>query len=367
VSIARFSTPWLVFLACLVCQPLQANPTLRVGGRLDLDVAKYDEDVTPLDSGTDLRRLRLEIGGSLSKKIGYYLLADFSDGSYGAEAAWLRYRADRRNEFYAGRLEIPFSLQQVTPSLSNLFMERALPVALSRHYGTGVAYIHMSSKWSWRAGLFGDDELNFGGTKPAGTALAVRVGRRLRAGESRFWLGAAAMVQDAMQPERIRARPESSVANEYLVNTSNMFGIAKTSRLGLEGVWKKDQWSLQGEWIQYHAQRDSAEDVTFRGGYVEASRMFNGRRRFNFRRGEWMSPEIGDTGAWELSARISRIDLQDGAVTGGEETNYSLGLNYYINPINRIMFNWIKADARPNKRGIDESPSTLQFRLQLGF
>ncbi len=367
MSVLKFSTTWLVFLAGLGCQSLLANPSLKVGGRLDLDVAKYDEDVTPLDSGVNLRRLRLEIGGSLTKKISYYMLTDFSDGSYGAEASWLRYRVDRRNVYYAGRIEIPFSLQQVTASQSNLFMERALPVALSQHYGTGLAYMYLGNKWSWRAGLFGDDQLNIGGSKTFGTTLAVRAGRRLRVGESRLWLGAAVMVQDATEPERIRARPESSVTSEYLVNTSNLSGIGKTSRVGLEGVWKKDQWSLQGEWIQYDAGSTGADDVKFSAGYVEASRLLNGRRRFNFRRGEWMLPEIDDKGAWELSARVSHIDLQDGAVTGGEETNYSFGLNYYINPINRIMFNWIKADAHPNKRGTDESPSTLQFRLQIGF
>lgn len=367
MSVLKLATTWLVFLACLVCPPLLASPTLKVGGRLDLDVAKYDEDVTALDSGVNLRRLRLEIGGSLTKKISYYMQADFSDGSYSAEASWLRYRFDRLNYFYAGRIEIPFSLQHVTTSQSNLFMERALPATLSPHYGTGLAYMHTGSKWSWRAGLFGDDQLDFGGSKAFGTALVVRAGRRLRVGESGLWVGAAAMVQDPAEPERIRARPESSVTNEYLVNSGNMFGIGRTRRVGLEGMWKKDQWSLQGEWIQYYADQAGADDVKFNGGYVEASRMFNGRRRFNFRRGEWMLPEIGDKGAWELSARVSRIDLQDGAVTGGEETNYSFGLNYYINPINRIMFNWNKADAHPNKRGIDESPSTLQLRLQIGF
>lgn len=350
-----------------MCQPLLANPTFVLGGRVDLDAAKYDEDVTRLDSGVDLRRLRLEIGGLLSKKISYYALADFSDGSYAAEASWLRYRADHRNEFYAGRMEIPFSLQQVTASQSNLFMERALPVALSRHYGTGLAYMHLGREWSWRVGLFGDDELNFGGPKASGTALAFRLGRRLRAGKSRFWLGAATVFQDAQKTERIRALPESSVANEDLVNTGRLFSIEKTRRIGLEGMWKKDQWSLQGEWIQYRAEQDGADDIKFSGGYVEASRIFNGRRRFNFRRGEWMLPKTGDKGAWELSARISRIDLQEGEVTGGAQTNYGVGLNYYINPVNRLMFNWITVDAHPNKRGIDESPSILQLRLQLGF
>ncbi len=349
------------------CRPAVASPTVNVGGRVDLDFAEYDEDETPLGSGVDLRRLRLELSGKMTKKLSYYALADFSDGDYGAQASWLRYRFSEQDEFYAGRIEIPFSLQRVTNSQFNLWMERALPAALTSHYGTGLVYMHKGSQWGWRAGLFGNDRLNFGGAKEAGAALAVRAGRRLRLGESRLWLGASAMYQDTTEPERFRAQPESSVTSAHLVSTGRISDLGKTGRLGLEGVWKRDRWALQGEWIHYAGNRSGADDVKFSGGYVEASRTINGRRRFNFKSGEWMSPEIGGKGAWEMAVRVSWIDLQDGAISGGKETNYGLGLNYYINPINRIMINWIKADAHPNQSGVDESPSLLQLRLQLGF
>ncbi len=358
----------LSVVLCFVAIPsVQADPTISVGGRLDMDFAKYYEDVTPLNSGSNLRRLRLELGGKLTSKLSFYTLADFNDGTYNAQATWLRYRFNKENELSAGRIETPFSLQRVTNSQFNLFMERALPAALSRHYGTGLVFMHKGSQWNWRLGLFGNDRLNFAGTTQFGTALAGRVGRRLQLGESRIWLGASAMYQDTKQPQRFRARPESSVTDQYLINTGKIFDVGKTGRVGLEGVWKRGQWSVQGEWIHFAGNRSTTDTTKFSGGYFEASRMFNGRRRFNFRRGEWMSPEIGEKGSWELSARISRLDLQDGTITGGLETNFSLGLNYYFNPINRVMLNWIKVDTSSNKRGIDESPSILQLRLQLGF
>lgn len=357
----------MLVLTCFVCQSLSASPTLTVGGRLDLDAAKYHDKQTPLASGVELRRLRLEFGGALMNKLNYYVLTDFSNGSYSAQASWLRYRFNRENELYAGRIEIPFSLQRVTSSKYNLLMERALPAALTSHYGTGLVYLHKGPDWSWRVGLFGDDKLNFGGKKAFGTALAARVGRRLRLGKSRVWLGASAMVRDTAEPRRVRSRPETSVSRERLVDAGRMKDVNEIGLAGLEGVWKRGQWSVQGEWIRYRANRTTTADAVFSGGYIEASRTFNGRRRFNFRRGEWMSPEVTDMKTWELALRVSYIDLQDDPVAGGRETNYSLGLNYYLNPINRIQLNWIKADAHPNSDGIDESPSILQVRLQIGF
>jgi len=354
-------------LCWISCPPLLANPGIDVGARLDVDLARYEDDVTPLESGIDLRRLRLEMGGKLTEKLAFYALADFSDGTYSAQASWLRYRINAENDFYAGRIEVPFSLQHVTNSQFNLFMERALPAALTPHYGTGLVLMHKGRQWSWRLGLFGDDELNFNGSTESGTMLAFRAGRRLRLGASRVWLGASAMVQDTTEPDRFQTRPESNVTSQKLVGTGSMPDVGNTRRTGLEAVWKAGQWSLQWEWIHYAADPHGADDVALDGGYVEASRMFNGRRRFNFRRGEWMSPETGDKGSWELAGRVSWIDLRSGAVTGGAETNYSFGLNYYFNSINRVMFNWIKADAHPNRRGVNESPSLLQLRLQISF
>jgi len=356
----------LLFLG-VMRQTALANPGLTLSGRLDVDAAHYHSDETPLGSGLNLRRLRLAIRGKLNRRISYYVLADFKGGVYGAQASWLRYGIDRKNQFYLGRIEIPFSLQRVTNSQYNLLMERALPAALSPHYGTGLVYQHKGNRWSFRAGLFGEDRLNFRTSKNFGNAAAARLGRRFRAGDSRFWLGVGAMYQEAIGVERVRARPESSVTSQRLVDTGKLLNLDTLTRIGVEGVWKKGTWSLQGEWTRYSAQQLDGSSLGFDGGYLEASRIFNGRRRFNFRSGEWMSPEVTDLKTWELAFRVSRINLQDKAVSGGKQINYSVGVNYYFNPINRLMLNWIKVDANPNRHGINESPSILQARLQIGF
>ena len=357
----------LFIVCCTVSGPTLAWPGFDLGGRLDLDAAYYSADQTPLESGWKLRRLRLEAGGALSERLSYYVLADFKDGSYRAQASWLRYRQGENNEFYLGRIEIPFSLQRVTSSQYNLFMERALPAALSRHYGSGFVYQHKGETWSFRAGVFGKDRLNFGGSKTFGPVIALRTGRRIRAGESSFWLGASVVVQEALETERVRARPESSVTNKRLVDSGRLSGLNSVTRLGIESLWKKGPWSLQAEWTVYRARQPGSGHVSFNGGYLEFAYMFNGRRRFNFRRGEWMSPQVTRRKSWELAFRTSHIDLQNKLISGGRQTNYSVGLNYYINPINRIQLQWTQVRANPNRRGVDESPAFVQARLQLGF
>ena len=356
----------LVICMC-IASTLMANPSVQFGGRVDVDYAWYFDDNTPLDSGAELRRLRLDAGGSLLDNVDFYVLGDFSEGEYRAQDSWLRYRFSDRNELYMGRIEVPFSMQRVSNSQYQPFMERALPATFSPHYGTGAVYLYKGDLWSWRVGMFGKDRLNFGGNKESGDVLAARIGRRIRAGESRIWLGFSAMTEDSLGTERLRSRPESHVTDEFLVNTGRISGMDKSRKLGLEGMWKKGGLALEGEWIHYSGERTDQSNLDFDGGYLAASYMFNGRRRFNFRKGEWMSPEINAGGAWEFASRVSWIDLQDADITGGKQLNYTLGINYYFNRLNRLMFNWIEVQAEPNRRGIDESPSIIQLRLQLGF
>ena len=70
----------------------------------------------------------------------------------------------------------------------------------------------------------------------------------------------------------------------------------------------------------------------------------------------------------ERSEQIRNIALTGHNDTG--KTTLASALLFtggVFNRLNRVMFNWIHARAKPNSRGLDESPSIIQLRLQLGF
>ena len=48
-------------------------------------------------------------------------------------------------------------------------------------------------------------------------------------------------------------------------------------------------------------------------------------------------------GAWEVAYRFSYIDMLDGLTTKGAgiATDHTLGLNWYLNPFTRVMFNYV--------------------------
>jgi phosphate-selective porin OprO/OprP len=74
------------------------------------------------------------------------------------------------------------------------------------------------------------------------------------------------------------------------------------------------------------------------------------------------SAASGGTGAWEAKARYSGLDLDDSNITGGELDNITVGLNWYLNPNTRVMWDYVHAD----KEDIGQA-DMIMMRLQFDF
>jgi phosphate-selective porin OprO/OprP len=62
----------------------------------------------------------------------------------------------------------------------------------------------------------------------------------------------------------------------------------------------------------------------------------------------------GGIGAWELAARWLYLDLTDRQIQGGELQDLTVGLNWYVNPYCKCVFNYIHswAESRPIRNGV---------------
>ena len=79
------------------------------------------------------------------------------------------------------------------------------------------------------------------------------------------------------------------------------------------------------------------------------------RPKHNFAPGE-------GPGAWEMAFRYSTLDLTDSAIRGGRLSNVTAAVNWYLNPVARVMFNYVLGDLHE----VGDTHA-LVTRLQLNF
>ena len=159
-----------------------------------------------------------------------------------------------------------------------------------------------------------------------------------------------------------------------ILDTGKIKSVESYSTYGVEAAMINGPFSLFGEYIRSDISRDGNESLAFDGWYLGGSWLLTGEsRNYRSRKGAFGGVEPGNSyGAWELAARVSELNLNDGGVDGGRERNFTLGLNWYPNPRVRLMANYImvdndeEADADGDAGG-DDDPGIFQARVQTTF
>jgi phosphate-selective porin OprO/OprP len=174
---------------------------------------------------------------------------------------------------------------------------------------------------------------------------------------------------DSNERARFRSRPESSATDVRLVDSGGIAAASDLLTLGGELALKAGPVLLQSEFLTTDLSRDGTSDLSFSGWYVGGSYVIGGRQRSYARHtGSFGSIKPrSNWGALEVVARYGTLDLSDDTVAGGEETNTSIGVNWYWRDNFRVLVDYVDVDAKPNSNGVNESPSIVQARVQFGF
>lgn len=347
---------------------------LRIGGRLHADWVFWgDSDAVEarlgeLEGDSEFRRARLHMQGALGDDLEFRLEYDFAgdgifrDVYFGSTG----HRVDVR----AGHFKEPFSLNELISDNNTTFVERGLPnvFAPSRNVGVMAFGAGAGGRASWAAGVFREsdgldlssgDDYNFTG-RFTGTAWETD--------DALLHLGGSASYKsvDPISTLRFRQRPEIHVAPRFV--DSGPFVADSATLLGAEAALITGPFSAQGEYIRAAMDAAGAGDPAFSGYYVLGSFVLTGESR-GYRGGVLRSVAParsflpgGGPGAWEVAARISGLDLDDGGLRGGELTDLTLGVNWYWNTHVRMMFNVVRAD----RSGVGEA-TAFALRWQLNY
>ncbi|WP_375454167.1 OprO/OprP family phosphate-selective porin [uncultured Methylobacterium sp.] len=364
--------------------------TLRVGGRLHLDfgagAVRQPGFGEPFSDAIAVRRSWIETNLSLGKDVGIGFQYDLADPATPINDAVIVFSGIPSTLLSLGNEKEPFSLDQMASNNDILFTERSLADALVPARNLGGAIGRHEGAWTFVTGVFGGNaNTGIGGEGVASTSRLTWAplnddGRTLHVGLA----GSYRSLPRDGSPPALSSRPEAFLFTRPLVDTGDIRAAGSIGRIGAEVAYRAGPLLVTAEYIRTEVGRvDGARPLSFQGGTVQASWVLNGDNRayriaprFNgttyaafggVKVGEAQRLTRGGFGVFELAARFSAIDLDDGGVRGGIERNVTVGLSWYPDTNLRIMADYVRSHAAPSAlaggRGIDADTVIGRFQL----
>jgi len=364
----------------LTIQSADNSFRMQVGGKLHNDWAfqEGDQQITgllgELEDGTEFRRARLSMSGLMYEWVEFKMQVDFATGDLFFRDVYAGLRDLRGiGNIRIGQFKEPFGLEEQTSASYIPFMERSLANALvpSRNTGVMIHNRQFNERASWAVGVFKDTDDFGAGTSDEDYAITGRVtglpwfeneGRRL------LHLGVAYSRRNTADFARFQQRPEAHLSPRFV--DTGLVPAEAVDLLGTELALVHGPASLQGEYILADTDGGPGREPSFKGFYLQGSCFLTGENR-NYNASEATLDRVQPRksflsreglGAWEIALRLSKIDLNNEAVRGGELMNWTLGLNWYLSSFSRIMWNYVRADLHETGNA-----DIFQMRFQIDF
>jgi phosphate-selective porin OprO and OprP len=381
------------------------NFQFRLGGRIHAD-ASYSSGDDYLDSkgnhveandGTEIRRARMEFLGTFFKDWNFKSQVDFADNSVAVKDMFVQYTGlkpltNLPLAITFGQQKQAFSRELQESSNDLMFMERSLMDVLNaptvdRAIGLNVA--SLNKNWTGQVGIYGDTvtpnkEKNMAdegwGISSRWTYAPINEKTKV------IHLGVAGNYRvpdhkDDVNDKDLRFSYETShMSNLNLIDTGHIEDVNNIKMVGLEANALYGPFTVGGEYTHMWLDRkDGSDNLEFDGWYGEASWTLTGESR-KYKKGKFyhvdpkkpFSLANGGLGAWELAARYAEVDLTDYS-KGGQMSNITVALNWYVNNNIRFMADYNRALEVENSPlttvggGQPDNLDTFMLRGQLYF
>lgn len=362
------------------------NFKMKIGGRIQLDYLRifpdsYYDTIVAFTQGVEFRRLRFYNSGTIYGNVSYKLQLDFAIGHAVLKDAYINIsKIPGIGNLKFGHFKEPVGLEMQNSSNYMTFMERSLTNPLTPERNTGAMIFNsvVKKRMTWAFGYFMPTAVNGSGLYTGNKFhLTGRItGLPIYTTKNTYQvlhLGLSLTNQNQNNSAYIlTSRPETHLAPKVLLAEID---VAKyVNQYGVEVSYVLGSWSIQGEYIS--ATAFTAPESTlanssynFNALYVHTGFFITGEHRnYKTSAGSFnrVDPEKnfgkGGAGAFEIALRYSILDLDDTDVTGGTMLDWTIGLNWYLNPSTRFMFNYVLTDVRNQGR-----LNSFQTRFQIFF
>ena len=325
------------------------NFEANVGGRIHFDGYLFDRDLANTTGTTEFRRTRLTLSG---KAFGweYKVENDFSGSSPtdGYRDVFIA-KSALGGKFTIGHFKPYRSMEELTSSNEITMMERPFASATGiyngRQFAQGIGYLRSGGNYT--VGVTGFNLRNAAGPRNEGVGASARVTfAPINNETSTLHFGVSGSTENLNKD----SATVTAVANyagrrgpSQTIATTTAASGDSVETVGLEFAGAFGPAFFQSEYANATFNAPLGRDSEVETYYVMGSYMLNGGHRvYKPATGVFGAPKVTDKRLWELTARYDSIENKD--VAGLEATSTTLGLNYYINPNVRLMFNYTQGE-----------------------
>ncbi|MDR4503498.1 MAG: porin [Candidatus Scalindua sp.] len=366
-----------------------ANFELKLDGRIMHERSWFDVDNDILKNigdqveSKESHRVRLNLNSEIYKNTEFTAQYNFDHG--GSQNFNDVYVEVKKIPFLGnlrfGHLKEPFSLEDQTPGKYITFMEQSVNSVFAQSRNIGfILYNHVFKdrmRWATNAFRITDDFDDSKGDSTAGdgysfsgriTGLPVykeKGNRLIHTGFSYSYQNAFENKFSFASPPERRLADDFVDTGEFRAESAHLFNPELTIVYG--------PFSLQSEYTFADIKfgRDTpGPNTRFTAFYVSVSYFLTGERkkydtetgkldRINPNKNFYLGKSLG---AIELTARYSELDLPYKSVAGDKLSDATLGINWYLNPNTKIIFNYVYADGSRSKDG-DEDLAAMRFQF----
>lgn len=270
----------------------------------------------------------------------------------------------------------PFNVDMTTSSVDLSFNESASSAQALAINGRrfGLTYYMRPKNYFGAIGIYTDNSINAlfePKTSSSAIAITTRHVYRRHKGDNLFQVGGAVSLRSVDNSEKyaeagivkLSSYGNSSLYSESIVSAKieNSNAVLKNN---VEIISTINRWKIQAELTGMYVFRKS-DFINYKayGGYLQVSYLF-GKSAYGY--DSELALPAGPKKGVEIAARLDYVNTNDEKckIYGGEHTDFSLGVNYYINK-------WFAAKLNVNYTVAGTNLSSNRFlsllRLQYSF
>lgn len=262
----------------------------------------------------------------------------------------------------------PFGYARIG-SANYRFMEHATAdKAIGTGRKLGISYSRNFDWFHFMGGVFSAGNIQTSGLLDQGYSLAAKVVFRPVMKDNKLvHIGVAPVFTDGKSeisfsggvPTMLLAGEDNAFLDATVDHVINQW------KLDIEGIFLYNKWYLQGQYFLSHLNRSATDNYNAQGAYVQAGYLLCGERH-NYNANTAMMGNPAPQ-SLELLVRYDYVDLNDAGIVGGQQSDITVGLNYFFNKYIAAKINYTRMMVEDSSPRGKNNFDVLQARIQLSF